>query len=82
MAGEGQDRLQQAGTLMRGAAVASVSVSLFLVAIKTYAYKPHERALAGQDAHEQAKERSAIRLVDRYLKVYQQIAQLSMQALY
>jgi ferrous-iron efflux pump FieF len=38
MAGEGQDRLQQAGTLMRSAAIASVSVSLFLVAIKTYAY--------------------------------------------
>jgi ferrous-iron efflux pump FieF len=32
------DRLQQAGQLMRSAAIASVSVSLFLVAIKTFAY--------------------------------------------
>ena len=30
--------MQQAGTLMRRAAIASVSVSLFLVAIKTFAY--------------------------------------------
>ena len=35
---EGQDRLQQAGRLMRRAAIASVSVSLFLVGIKTFAY--------------------------------------------
>jgi len=35
---ESQDRLQQAGALMRRAAIASVSVSLFLVAIKTFAY--------------------------------------------
>src|SRR6185369_14875611 len=35
---ESQDRLQQAGRLMRRAALASVLVSLFLVAIKTFAY--------------------------------------------
>jgi ferrous-iron efflux pump FieF len=35
---ESQDRLQQAGALMRRAAIASVSVSLFLVGIKTFAY--------------------------------------------
>lgn len=32
------DRLQRAGALMRSAAIASVSVSLFLVGIKTFAY--------------------------------------------
>jgi ferrous-iron efflux pump FieF len=32
------DRVRQAGALMRRAAIASVSVSLFLVSIKTYAY--------------------------------------------
>jgi ferrous-iron efflux pump FieF len=31
-------KIEQSGALMRGAAIASVSVSLFLVAIKTYAY--------------------------------------------
>jgi ferrous-iron efflux pump FieF len=36
MTGEG--RLEQAGRLMRRAAIASVCVSLFLVAIKTFAY--------------------------------------------
>src|ERR1051325_4652764 len=35
---ENQVRLQQAGTLMRRAAWASVSVSLFLVGIKAFAY--------------------------------------------
>jgi ferrous-iron efflux pump FieF len=35
---ESQDRIQQTGKLMRRAALASVSVSLFLVAIKTFAY--------------------------------------------
>jgi len=34
----GEDRLQQAGGFMRRAAIASLSVSLFLVAIKTFAY--------------------------------------------
>jgi ferrous-iron efflux pump FieF len=34
----GAEHLQQAGSLMRSAAIASVSVSLFLVAIKTFAY--------------------------------------------
>jgi ferrous-iron efflux pump FieF len=34
----GADHLRQAGQLMRSAAIASVSVSLFLVAIKTFAY--------------------------------------------
>jgi len=34
----GNGHLQQAGLLMRRAAIASVSVSLFLVAIKTFAY--------------------------------------------
>jgi ferrous-iron efflux pump FieF len=35
---ENQDRLQEAGGFMRRAAIASVSVSLFLVGIKTFAY--------------------------------------------
>jgi len=34
----GEDRLQKAGVFMRRAAIASVSVSLFLVGIKTFAY--------------------------------------------
>ena len=38
MTDEGHDRMQQVGRLMRRAALASVSVSLFLVAIKTFAY--------------------------------------------
>ena len=35
---EGEDRLERAGAFMRRAAIASVSVSLFLVGIKTFAY--------------------------------------------
>ncbi|HEY0267193.1 MAG TPA: cation diffusion facilitator family transporter [Rhizomicrobium sp.] len=38
VAAESGQRLQQAGALMKRAAIASVSVSLFLVAIKTFAY--------------------------------------------
>jgi len=38
VAANGSEHLQQAGSLMRSAAIASVSVSLFLVAIKTFAY--------------------------------------------
>jgi ferrous-iron efflux pump FieF len=38
MTAEVPDRMQQAGRLMRRAALASVSVSLFLVGIKTFAY--------------------------------------------
>jgi ferrous-iron efflux pump FieF len=36
--GDHKKNIEQSGALMRGAAIASVSVSLFLVAIKTYAY--------------------------------------------
>ena len=36
--GDHKTSLEQSGALMRRAAIASVSVSLFLVAIKTFAY--------------------------------------------